>query len=205
MRSGSLEFQNALGGARNDGIIPRRFVWVEPKDRITGDVQGVGIWSGDYPITTDVIDGQTGLSVARDFTGAVNLDIGDIPRVSDLSIVSVDISFSAISTASDKIVREYDPRLARVEIHSGLIDPSTRQFVDTPIVEFLGIVDASPISTADGGSDSTTTLTIVSEAITMLELTNPTKRSYQGQKSRSNDEFGLYSAVVENWQVSWGE
>lgn len=205
MRSISTDNQTALASARSGGLAPRQFFWITVKDRDTGDPTDVGLWTGDGEITLDVISGQTGESESRTYTGGVNLVVGDIPQVSDLTIQTVEVVFSAIADICQTIVRGYDPRLAKVEIHAGWIDKATREFADPPEIDFLGEVDGAPITTASVGQESTVALKLVSDAISMLTRKNPRKRSYEGQKRRSGDEFNLYANVVGAWHIYWGE
>jgi len=204
MRSSSAATIAALAAAPDQGLVPRDFVWVTAKDRDTGLPVEIGFWSGDYPITIDVISGTTGAEVERDYIGGVNLQVGDIAYVSDLSIQSVDVKLSAISDDVQQLVRGYDPRLAQVEIHSGFLDTTTRQPVDPPEIDFLGEIDGSPIETAATGGDSSITLKVRSDAISMLTRTNPRRRSHEGQKRRSGDEFARYANATGTWQVPWG-
>lgn len=147
---------------------------------------------------------MTGLPVQRTYVGGVNLDIEEIPRVSDLTIQTVNISLSAIAGVTQQLVRTYDARLAKVEIHTGLLSTVSRNPVDEPEIEFLGEIDEAPIETGAVGEDSLITLAVRSDAIAMLTRTNPRRRSHEGQKRRLGDEFGRYSNVVGTWRVAWG-
>lgn len=205
MRDISLNNQLALAAARDKGIAPRGFFWITVKDRETGAPAGFGLWSGDDTITVDVMSGFSGMIEERVYVGGVNLEIGDIPRVSDLTIQTIEVTFSGVAPICQQIVRTFDPRLAKVELHAGWLDLESRGLVDDLEVDFLGEVDGAPIETPAAGGDSKITLNIVSDAISMLTRTNPRKRSYEGQKRRGGDEFGLYSNVVRSWRIYWGE
>lgn len=205
MRNISITNQALLTNARSQGLVPRQFFWITVKDRSTGVPTSFGLWTGDYTISADVISGTTGATVERTYTGGVNLEIGPISRVSNLSIQTVNVKLSAIADICQEIVRGYEPRLAKVEIHAGWLSVSDRLLADAAEIDFLGEVDGSPIETGAVGEDSTITLRIVSDAISMLARTNPRKRSYEGQKRRSEDEFSLYANSVKNWKIPWGE
>lgn len=194
-----------MGEARDKGILPAWFFWVTVRDRLTGEPEEFGIWSGDDTISVDVISGVTGGVVSRTYVGQANLTIGNIPRVSDLTIQTIEVKMSAIAPICQQIVRGYDTRLAKVEIHQGWLDVSSRLFADPPEIEFLGEVDGAPIETAAAGGESMITLKIVSDAISMLTRTNPRKRSFEGQKRRNSDEFAKYGNAVAAWKIYWGE
>ena len=55
------------------------------------------------------------------------------------------------------------------------------------------------------GQDGDITISCVSAAISMLERSNPVKSSYEGQKRRSGDEWGLYSSTIATWTIPWGQ
>ncbi|MGL5166630.1 MAG: hypothetical protein ACRC9K_12155 [Afipia sp.] len=205
MRSISTNNQLAVAEARTKGIVPRGFFWITVKHLETGEPESFGLWTGDDTLLVDVMNGITGLIETRDYVGGVNLQIGDIPRVSDLTIQTNEVKFSAIADITQQIIRGYDARLAKVEIHTGWLDTVSRGIVDLPEVDFLGEVNGAPIETSAAGGESLITLNIRSDAIAMLTRTNPSKRSYEGQKRRGGDEFGLYSNSVKTWKIFWGE
>ncbi|MFC6490906.1 hypothetical protein [Nitratireductor sp. GCM10026969] len=204
MRDASPAFVSALIRAREEGILPPKFVWARVKDRGTGDIVETGFWSGDDTVTLDVISGQTGLPETRTYIGGADLQVGSIPRVSNLTIQTVDVSLSAIVPEVQQMVRGYNARLAPLEIHTGLLDPDTRMVVSPPEIEFLGQIDEAPIETAAAGGESRVRFSVRSDAILMLTRKNPRKRSYEGQKRRQNDQIGRYANVVRTWQIPWG-
>lgn len=205
MKSIGAGTQPALTNARDTGIVPRQFFWITVKDRTTGNPVTFGLWTGDDTVSIDVISGTTGLPVTRSYGGGVNLKIGDIPRVSDLTIQTIEVEFSAIAPVCQEIVRTYDPRLAKVEIHAGFLSAVTRLPVDEPEIDFLGEVVGAPVKTGSVGGESLIKLEIVSDAISMLSRKNPRKRSYEGQKRRDGDEFGKYGNAAKTWRIFWGE
>lgn len=205
MRSASLATQTALVNARDKGIVPRDFLWLTVRDLETAEPSTFGFWSGDYPIDITVISGTTGLEVTRTYVGDVNLVIGERRRVSNLTMQTLDVSLSAIAPAVQDIMRGYDVRLAKVEVHACLLDTETRLPVDEPEIDFLGEVNGIDVRTAAAGGESALRLAVVSDAISMLTRKNPRKRSYEGQMRRSGDAINIYSNAVANWQVNWGE
>lgn len=205
MRAISPNNQLALAHARDQGIAPRDFFWITARSIETGEPVSFGLWTGDDAISIDVMSGSTGAVETRDYIGGVNLQVGDIPRVSDLTIQTIEVKFSALAPVCQDIIRAHDVRLAKVEIHNGWLDVASRGITDLPEIAFLGLVNGAPIETAAAGGESMATLNVVSDAISMLTRTNPRKRSYEGQKRRGGDEFGLYSNVVKVVRVFWGE
>lgn len=205
MRSISINNQLAVSQARDKGIIPRDFFWITVKHLETGDPAPFGFWTGDDTLSVDVMNANSGEIETRVYVGDVGLKIGDIPRVSDLTIQTIEVELSAIAPAVQSVIRGYDARLAKVEVHAGWLDTVSRGIVDLPEIDFLGEVNGAPIETGAAGGESKVTLNIVSDGISMLTRTNPSKRSYEGQKRRGGDEFGLHSNAVKAWRIFWGE
>ncbi|PZO81597.1 MAG: hypothetical protein DI629_03410 [Mesorhizobium amorphae] len=204
MRGPGTAFASSLAATRDRGNAPRDFVWVVGKNRTTGALTGMGLWSGDETADFAVIDGQTGAIVQRTYFGAVNLRVGAIPRTSDLNQRSVAVRCSQISPAAQQIVRGLDARLARVEIHSVDLDLVSRLPVGPAEVEFLGVVNGAPIETPAAGAEGGIEMDVVSDAIAMLARTNFRKRSDETQKARSGDRFSRYGSVIRSWPVVWG-
>lgn len=205
MRLQNAGLVNALIEARNQGVSQRRFLTVWAKERLNPSItHQVGLWTGDRTISCQVQDGNTGLYETRTFTGGVTLDIPDIPEVSDLTIQSIEISVSQNAEIIDLIAREWDLRLARIELHEAAFQPGTPVMAGEPEILFLGVVDKNPITTPAGGSEGSATISIVSSAIMDLQRQNPAKSSYEYQKRRNFDEWGKYSAKVKTWKLPWG-
>lgn len=205
MRNSNTTFNNALAISQDTGVIPRQFVYVKNiKPYGGGAATSFGMWTGDDDATFTVIDGVTGLPVERDYYGAVNMIVDNIPRVSDLTIQSIEIQVSQVATITELLVRGYDVRLARVEIHEMGLDPATRLPISNPEVVFLGQIDGAPIETPASGEEGTITFAINSDGMSMLSRVNPRKSSLQSQKRRSDDRWGKYSGSVKNWPIKWG-
>ncbi|MEZ2224388.1 hypothetical protein [Rhizobium sp. RCC_161_2] len=205
MKNITSAFFAALTGARDRGLVPRRFVWIKGKSFDTGVTNPIGLWTGDDDINITVVSGITGLPEVRTYYGGLNLQVSPIARTADLTIQTVTITIGQIAAVAQQLVRGYDLRLAPVEIHDMAFDTVTRQPSAAPEIAFLGITDGAPIKTPAVGQDGNVEISAISAAIAMLERTNPAKSSYEGQKRRSGDEFGLYSSTVANWQIPWGQ
>lgn len=199
MKSATSAQIAALNASRDSAIMPVRFAWFEGADASWG----LGLWTWDEDIQTNVISGTTGLPVTRTYYGGCNLVIGDIPYVSDLTIQRVSVSMSQIADAAQELVRGRDLRLARCEIHEMQIDLDTGELAATPEIIFLGVVDGAPVSTPEAGAEGGITITIASEALLMLSRTNPRKSSHESQKRRSGDQFSKYASTVGSWDIPW--
>lgn len=201
----------SVDGATSDylqaraGLVARDFLWLEGRNRTTGATEAVGFWSDLDTVTVTVVSGQTGLQVARDYTGSGSLiAIDPIPLTADLTIPQVRIRLSPIDEAVEIAIRGYEPRQAVVEIHRGLFDLDTRALVAPPLPHFVGRVEKAPIATPAVGGEGGVELTVVGH-INELTRTNPAKKSDESQRRRADDRFYRYASVVKNWPIYWGE
>ncbi len=205
MRNSATAFNNAMAIAQDTGLAPRQFVYVKNvKPFGGGAAASFGFWTGDDDAIFTVIDGGTGLPVERSYYGAVNMVVDNIPRVSDMTVQSIQIEVGQIATATELLVRGYDVRLAKVEIHEMALDPASRLPISDPEIVFLGQIDGAPIETPSAGEDGVITFSINSDAMSMLARVNPRKSSFQSQKRRADDRWGKYAGTVKNWPIKWG-
>lgn len=210
MRNQPLAITAALSNAVADGLVTRKAVWIEAKRRDSGASVPLGVWAGDEDMNLTVLSGENGSAVTRAYYGGGNLlKVGEYARTSDMTVQTVTIDLSHIADVAKKIVREYDVRRARVEIHEILLDAATGQPVAADHAEFTGIVDGAPIKTPKIGGSGSAVLKCVSEVMALLTMTNTEKSSYEAQKLRTEvgevaDELFKYAAVVETWDIKWG-
>lgn len=195
-------FAASLTAARDGQIAPVYFLYVQAKDRDTGAVHPVGVWSGDEDITINV-EAPDGTTVSRTYYGGCNLDIPDgIPYVADLTDNPVQVSISQIADTDQILVRGYDVRLAYCEIH--VTTWTGGALTSAPQLQWVGIIDEAPISTPAAGSDGSIEFSIRSEIMSQLTATNPAKSSDSHQKRRlSTDQFSKYAGTVKSWNIQW--
>jgi hypothetical protein len=207
MRSVSTAINAALISAADNGIVEREMVTIFAQNRETGEIVAFPFWNDFGTVAANVIDGDDGSIVNRSFVGdGALLSVGDVPNVNDLSIRRVTVTFSQLHETVQDMVRGYDVRLARAEIHRPLFDPQTRNLVDTPPCHFIGQVNLSPISTPAAGGEGGISIDIVSDT-QELTRTNPAKRSDATQQRRaSGDRMMQYtSSLAAGVDLPWGE
>jgi hypothetical protein len=187
------------------GHIPRYFVWIVAKNRTNGAQETMGLWNGEDTVEVTVIQAESGLPVTRTYNAAGSLlGLDPIPAVSDLSVRTIQISLSQINAAVQQAIRGYDARLAKLEVHRGLLSLDTRLLVAPPVPLFDGQVNGAPINTPAAGEEGGISLAVVSHT-RVLTRTNPAKRSDETQKLRSGDRLRRYSGVANQWDFFWGE
>src|SRR5690606_16491331 len=109
-----------IAAIQSGAVIARDFVWIEAKERITGEPANSGYWTGAGNVTASVVDGKSGSTVSRVFYGMEELiGISSIPLTSDLAVRRVEITLSQIAATVEQLVRGYDVRNAPIQIYRG--------------------------------------------------------------------------------------
>lgn len=141
----------------------------------------------------------------RAFYGSGSLiAISDIAAIVGVSVESVTVSMSQLHDQVEEALRLYDCKLARVEIHTGLLDPDSRKLVDPAFVRFVGFIDNVEIRTPVEGGEGAAILTCASGTQELLR-NNPATRSHADQQIRSpGDAFFVDAAVCPEWDHYWG-
>lgn len=194
-------FVASLQAARDTGIAPVYFVWIEAKNRTTGAIEGMGLWSGDEDIAENV-ETPTGGLTTREYLGRTNLKVTGLKLVADLTDEPVTVSMSQIADATQQLVRGTDVRLAYCEIHS--TSRAGGVFSSVPQLQHIGIVDDVEIDTPQVGGEGRIGLIVRSELMTQLQSPNPAKSSDSHQKRRqAGDEFSKYSGAIATRKIHW--
>lgn len=185
-------------------IVPRNFIVVTGKDRVSGDASVRCLWDDAETVLVNVVD-ENGDEISRMFVGGgAVLAIDPVPMRVGLEVRTIQITLSALHEEVRNIVRGDEPRGATVEIYRGLFDPLSMLLVAAPRIRFLGKINEAPFGTAAVGGESTINLRVVSHT-RELTRTNPAKKSDAQQQLRSNDRFRRYTNIVGDWDIWWGE
>jgi len=204
MRSIDLDTYDALVGAPDNGITSRDLVYFFVRSLDGESTTQFGFWNGLDTVTISVLRGDTGLSQSRVYHGDGSLISMDrIPLTSDLTVRTVKVVLSQLHATVQDMVRGYDIRGAKVEIHRGVFDPQSNALVGAPICHFVGKVNKAPIQTPAVDQEGSISIDVVS-IVRELTRINPAKKSDETQKRRSGDRFRRYAGVA-NVPVWWGE
>ena len=181
------------------GGISHTLLWVTARNRQTGAAETLGLWTGeDDRVFT--IGGQE-----RPYFGPSVIDHDPIDGGVGLDVRMVQVRIPGIDAASEKLLREFEPRFAPVEMHVAVFGPATMNLVSPPQRRFKGTIDDVDIPTPAAGNTSTATLTLASAA-RVLTRTLPIRQSDADQREvLSNDRGREYSAVTGLREVPWGE
>ena len=104
----------------------------------------------------------------------------------------------------EEAIRLYDCKQARIEVHTGLLDPDSRKLVDPAEPIFVGFIDQIEIRTPTENEDGAAVLTCASGTQELLR-SNPATRSHADQQVRApGDDFFRDAAVCGDWDHYWG-
>ncbi|KEP68417.1 hypothetical protein DL1_11980 [Thioclava dalianensis] len=202
MRNIAPAIQAAREAAPETGLITRWLAYFEAHNRTTGAVATFGFWSGDDDVSIQVVDGQTGTLVTRDYLGQCGLAVTDLVYSGGLDIYTASVTLYDLHPAVTSMLREYDVRLARTDLHAIEINPATQAPFGAYEPAFVGLVDDAPISEQIG--DGSITLSVRSEIGLMLNRTNPAKSSSEEAMKRGGDTSSQYAGTVASWKIKVG-
>jgi hypothetical protein len=187
------QFQNRTA------LAARILIWAVARNRGTGAEESLGLWTGAQDASFTIAGSP------RTYVGAGSiLEIPPIVTQSGIAVRMQRFSLSPLSPAVATLIRTYDARFARIEIHRALFDPVTGVLVSEPHRLFKGIIDevALPIDPKTG--ETRCDVTCASSA-RYLTRTLPLKRSDATQRRRLDDRFLRFVDVSGEVDVYWGE
>ncbi|RRH71266.1 hypothetical protein [Falsigemmobacter faecalis] len=201
MRFYDPDFAASLASAREGGIAPATFVHFAARNRETGDVVPLSVWSGDEDLTL-TLQAADGSLVSRTYVGGCGLRVEGMIYGADLTDRPVSVSLSQIAPFAQSLARGHDLRLAQCEIHATTWTRGA--LTSAPQIEWIGIVDDGPIATPAAGSEGAISITVRSELMAQLLAINPAKSSDEHQRRRSpTDGFSKYAAAIRTRSVQW--
>lgn len=203
MRALDTDTYNALVDAPDKGIAERKFVSFFVRSLDGESTATFSFWNDLDTVTASVLKPDTGSAENRTYYGDGSLlGIDPVVMTSDLTVQTIGITLSQIHSTVQNMVRGYDIRGARVEIHRGIFDPQTHELAGPIYCRFVGFVNKVSIGTPKVGEEGAIEIKAVSIA-RELTRTNPAKKSDETQRRRSNDRFYRYVGVADV-DVWWG-
>lgn len=185
--------------ASNAGIVVRQLLWVEAKNRSTGEVETIGFWSGEDHIQF-VIDGDT-----RTYYGSGQfIGFNELVVESSLTIRRLTATVVGITPEIETVLRNYDPKMAPTQVHLAFFSATTNNLLAPPVRVDKGWIDKFTIKTPIVNDKGEGSIQMMGNT-RYLTRRLPFKRSDQTQKKRlAGDTF--YNDVTITGQVStpWG-
>jgi hypothetical protein len=195
----SISAANTAGIA--SGSNKHHFFWIEARDRETGAVQTVGMWTG-RGAQNFTIDGEVRLY----------LGVGSLVRMPDITVAeglvvqAHQFELSAMTSQFSQAVDVYDPRHAQITVHEGFAHPQTDVLFDNPERIYQGVLDTLDIPEDER---STAVMSVVSK-IEFLTRTLSDKKSDAVQSLRLTsegvaDRFRKYASTSGLSGDYWGQ
>ena len=173
-------------------------VWILARNRSTGEVESMGLWSGD-----DVVDFTIGAETRTYYGAGALLEVPDIQASTGLEVRTISLTLAAMSPEVETLIRGYDVRFGAVQIHRAEFGP-TGALLGEPERIFKGFVNGAPITTPEIGGTGSAALQCVSHSRVLTRHGSVTK-SDQVQQSRGGDRFRRYGTLTAAAAIYWGE
>lgn len=196
-----------IAALESGALVLRDLLTVQGKS-LGGSTRTFGYWTGEDPVSINVVPAGSSSQVTRDFVGGGTLL--DVPAIVDaigLEARSINLGLDHISTAAGSpmdMVFGNNVRVARVELHRAVFDAETWGLAATPHLIFAGRVDGAEVDDAAAGGEGGLLLQAVSSAIE-LTRTNPAMQSDEQQKLRDGDRFRIYGETDDQVETWWGQ
>jgi hypothetical protein len=199
------DVQAALEAAGTDGLILRYLIHLEGRNRDTDEIEELNLWTGETNRSLQVENKRTGAIVSRDYTAAHGwLKLPSIPQKLELEARSLRLGVTRLPQEMIDMIRVYDPKLRRVDMHRMIFNKVTRQPIAPATCIFLGFMNSAPINVPEAGGEGEIELEFSMNS-RYLTRTRGDKFSDEFMKRRENDRFGKYLDVAGLWRVFWGE
>ncbi|MEM9968496.1 MAG: hypothetical protein AAF755_10380 [Pseudomonadota bacterium] len=186
--------------AQRRGVIGEVLVWVQARNRQSGQPESIGIWSGDDD--QDFVIGGS----SRTYFGPAVTKISLVRSVVGLNVVYHTVEIPAFTQEARQLLIQYDAHQAGVEVHVAAFDIDSGALLAAPIRMIKGTLQEAPQNIGERGSrDGDIKLKIASNA-RKLHLGVPLYKSLEAlAQVDPNDRGREYVEVVEDWVVPWGE
>ncbi|WIY25068.1 hypothetical protein [Parasedimentitalea psychrophila] len=185
--------------AERRGTDAHVLLWITAKNRDTGAPETIGFWTGD-----DHQEFLIGGEIRSYFGAGDVIDAPPIIASKGFQVRNYRISLPPLVNEVKTLIRQFEPRLAKVEIHSCPLDIDSGNALAEPLRMFKGLLNEAPEELGRKGGQSRTELVLVTSARS-LTLALPLKRSNAELQRRSPSDLGReYSDIVGEWVVPWG-
>ncbi|MVO16858.1 hypothetical protein [Parasedimentitalea huanghaiensis] len=174
-------------------------LWIIAKNRDTGAPETIGFWTGDDH-QEFLIGGEI-----RTYFGAGNvIDVPPIIAKTGFQVRHYRVSLPPLTDEVKTLIRQFEPRQAKVEIHSCPLDIDSGNPLAEPVRMFKGLLNEAPEELGRKGGESRTELVLVTSARS-LTLGLPLKRSSAELQRRNPADRGREIVdTAGEWRGRWG-
>jgi hypothetical protein len=186
--------------AAREGMVARLLVWIEARDRATGAPTPGGFWTGDDH-QDFLIGGAT-----RTYWGAGALLTTPVLQMeAGLKVRTHRLIFSPLAPEVAQVIRGYETRNARAEMHIAYFNKLTHALIAEPARVFNGFVSPVKITTPPTGGQAKVEVGLLSTA-QYLTRTLAVKKSDESLRARAqSDGFRKYTTITGAVTTVWGE
>ena len=183
-----------------EGVSPRVLAWFEARNRTTGAAEALGLWQG-----ADDRSFSIGGSLRTYYGAGQLLGVDPIATRSGVEVRRQRLVFSALTSEVEQLVRGYDARYGRAEVHVVHMVAGTDTFVSSPVRWLAGYIDEVSIRTGEAGGEGAVEIRIATAARALTQ-TLGRKRSDRSLRARAPaDRFRRYADVSGSVKAWWGE
>lgn len=172
-------------------------LWIEARNRNTGVVEGIGVWSGDDHRVFDI-----GGSSRTYYGAGVFMDHTVIESGVGMEVRQHRIALAPLRQEVRNITRFYDASDCIAEIHGCVINPETGMVVGQPVRIIKGRIQQISETLAAMNGESVVELTIASGGVE-LERGLPLYKSAAALKRRDPNAKGRDTIAFADKGVSW--
>lgn len=185
---------------KRTGLKVRQLLYITARRHDTGAVESIGIWNGDQ-VRDFVIGGET-----RIYYGAGDFIVfGELKQEQGVVIHTLTATASPVSPEMDKVIHQYQTRMARVQGHLAFFDPETDNLVADPWRFFKGWIDTLPVNRPAKNEAGSATINMVGNS-RILTRKNGAKRSDENQRKRLETDRLLENVAITGTVITpWGE
>ncbi|WP_323775955.1 hypothetical protein [Leisingera sp.] len=177
--------------------VSHALLWVRAKNRSTGQEETMGLWSGDDVQVLNV-NGED-----RTYYGPAIISMPPIEGGVGLDVRQHRVVVPHLTPEVITMLREYEPKLAPVEIHFADLSTDTRELLSLKRV-FKGWINTAPIETPSEGGGGQAEVALVSAARALTKTLALYRSHADQQKRNATDRFREYSSTTGLKEVWWG-
>jgi len=180
-------------------LLTHVLIWITARDRSTDADETLGLWTGDDAQVIAVG------GVDRTYYGAgAVLDADPITSSNGLQVHRWAFRVSPLSDAVISAIRQYNARLAPVEVHEWFWDPVANAPLAAPVRAFRGTITEVQLPVPAEGGDAVGTITCASDAYRLTKGLTLKKSDAALQARATGDVFRKYNTIT-GAPVVWGD
>ncbi len=185
--------------AQRRGTNSHVLVWIVARDRTTGADQTIGFWTGDDHRTF-----QIGAETRLYYGAGDVIDVAPVVAGIGMSVRHFRVTLTAATDEVRMLLRDYDPRLAPVEVHVAPMDIDTGGPLGAPKRMIKGVVNKLPEDIGAKGTQNKLEMTITSNALALTRALPLLRSNEELQRRSANDRGREYADVAGEWVTQWG-